>query len=233
MSSKIKILYIEDEPFLGKIVKETLESKEYQVLWETDGAKVMQQFKTFQPTVCVVDVMLPNVDGYTLGQQLRVQDPLMPIIFLTAKSQTEDVIQGFASGGTDYLKKPFSIEELVARINNQVNLLSAVRTIKSNDVNEEIQFGKCKFFPGKLELHTPRQIIKLSHKEFQVLHLLAQYTNQIIDRKMILLSVWGDDSYFNSRTLDVYIRKLREYFGTDSDIEIITLKGKGYQVVVS
>jgi len=228
---KQKVLYIEDEPFLGKIVKETLEHRGFEVLLVNDGAKVLQSFKSFTPDVCVLDVMLPNIDGFTLGKNIRNIHPRLPVIFLTAKTQTEDLIKGFESGGTDYIKKPFSIEELIVRINNQLQLLNA-KTTAGETKQEEIKLGKFSFHPGKYELHRAGKITKLSHRESQVLSILAAHRNKTIDRKNLLLSVWGDDSIFNSRTLDVYIRRLRDYFSAEKGIEIVTLKGKGYHFVV-
>ncbi len=226
-----KILYVEDEPFLGKIVMETLQHRGFEVLLVQDGRDVMNSFKTFSPDVCVLDVMLPNVDGYTLGKEIRNVFNRLPIIFLTAKSQTEDLVKGFESGGRDYLKKPFSMEELIVRINNQLQILAST-DFSSPEQAPEIKLGKFRFLPGSYELHSSTEVIKLSNRESEVLSLLASHQNQIIDRKKILLSVWGDDSFFNSRTLDVYMRKLREYFSKEDGIEIITLKGKGYHFVV-
>jgi DNA-binding response OmpR family regulator len=220
---KTKILYIEDEPFLGKIVKETLDNQGFEVLWETDGARVMNHFNGFSPDICVLDIMLPHIDGYTLCQQIRSKYPNLPIIFLTAKVETADLVKGFESGGTDYIRKPFSIEELIVRINNQQH---------SNKLSDEIQIGKYHFYPGRYELTSPSGVIKLSQRDMQVLAILVSYRNQVIDRKQLLLTVWGDDSFFNSRNLDVYIRKLREYFKEDTSILIQTLKGKGYLFLV-
>lgn len=224
---KKKVLYVEDEPFLGRIVKETLEGKGFQVLLVNDGAQVLQSFKTFSPDVCVLDVMLPNVDGFTLGKSIRNLSSAVPIIFLTAKTQTEDLAQGFGSGGTDYMRKPFSAEELVLRINNQLNLTTGNPSVV-NSKQERLELGKFTFYPGTYELHFKDEVIRLSNRESQVLVLLASRINQTVDRKELLLTVWGDDSFFNSRNLDVYIRKLRDHFARDKSIEIITLKGQGY-----
>ncbi|MBA3704381.1 MAG: response regulator transcription factor [Bacteroidetes bacterium] len=226
---KQKILYVEDEPFLGKIVKEILEKEGFEVLLKSDGAEVMDSFKSFTPTVCVLDVMLPNVDGFTLGQAIRSKYPQLSIIFLTAKLQTEDLLKGFESGGTDYIKKPFSMEELIVRINNQLQLKNSFSTGRKS---EKIILGKFHFLPDKYELHSSAGIVKLSYRESQVLNILAASQNKVIDRKNLLMAVWGDDSFFNSRTLDVYIRKLREYFSADKGIEILTLKGKGYHFLI-
>jgi len=228
---KKKILYIEDEPFLGKIVKETLESQDFEVLLKNDGALVMNVFKSFIPDICILDVMLPNVDGFTLGLHIRSQYPKLPIIFVTAKIETDDLIKGFESGGTDYIKKPFSMKELIARINNQMNILQANRQV-NNVKNIKIELGQFVFLQDKYELIINNKIKKLSLRESQVLTILAAHRNQTVARKTLLMSVWGDDSFFNSRTLDVYIRKLRSYLSEDPHIEIITLKGEGYHFIV-
>jgi DNA-binding response OmpR family regulator len=226
---KKKILYVEDEINLGRIVSETLEQRGYEVLLVKDGGRVMDSFKSFTPDVCVLDVMLPHVDGFELGKEIRSRYQALPIIFLTAKTQTKDAVQGFESGGTDYVRKPFSIDELIARITNQLQLLSK-QPMSANE--GEVQLGRYRFLPKKFELHSPTAIIRLSNREAEVLRVFSEYRNRMVDRRMLLLAVWGDDSFFHSRNLDVYIRKLREYFSEDRGIEIITLKGKGYQFVV-
>jgi DNA-binding response OmpR family regulator len=228
---KKKILYVEDEPFLGKIVKESLELKGYDVLWKEDGKTVLTALQAYQPDICVLDVMLPHVDGFTLGTEIRKLHPRLPVIFLTAKTQTEDLVKGFASGGTDYLRKPFSVEELVLRINNQLALAEGLSAV-SVPGTDEVVLRDFRFLPGRFELVRGSKVIKLSNRESQVLAMLVSHQNKTVDRRELLLEVWGDDSFFNSRTLDVYIRKLREYLAEDPAIEIITLKGKGYHFVV-
>jgi DNA-binding response OmpR family regulator len=228
---KKKVLYVEDEPFLGKIVKETIEGEDFEVKLVADGALVMNAFNSYNPDICVLDVMLPNVDGFTLGTQIREKFPKLPIIFVTAKIETEDLIKGFDSGGTDYIKKPFSMKELIVRINNQFDLHQARE--KTNVVKKEkIELGQFLFLQDKYELIFKENIIKLTSRESEVLTVLSSNRNQTIDRKTLLMDVWGDDSYYNSRTLDVYIRKLRSYFADDPRIEILTLKGKGYHFIV-
>ncbi|HBB93421.1 MAG: two-component system response regulator [Bacteroidetes bacterium GWF2_49_14] len=224
---KIKVFYIEDEQFLGKIVSESLESEGFDVLWEMDGAAVLNQFSRFSPDICVVDIMLPNIDGYTLCRQIRSLYPALPIIFLTAKTETADLVKGFDAGGTDYIRKPFSMEELVVRIHNQLQLRTGMGQRPAEN-REEILIGKYRFYPRRYELHAPSGIIRLSQRDMQVLSILASAPNRVTDRRELLLSVWGDDSFFNSRNLDVYIRKLREYLKEDPGIQIQTLKGKGY-----
>jgi DNA-binding response OmpR family regulator len=225
-----KILYIEDEELLGKIVRDTLEKKGYSVFWEMDGARVMYAFDHFVPDICVIDIMLPNIDGYTISKNIRGLYPELPIIFLTAKTETEDLLKGFESGGTDYMKKPFSIEELEARIENQIAIHSG-RSLETS-TNENIILGYYQYYPRLLELRGPNNVIKLSYRDTQVLNLLCANRNHITDRSNLLLSVWGDDSFFNSRTLDVYIRKIRQYLKDDPRISIQTLKGKGYLFLV-
>ncbi len=230
---KTKILYVEDEPNLGKIVNDTLRLQGFDVVWETDGGNVMSHFLSFTPELCVLDIMLPNVDGYELCQKIREKYPAIPIIFLTAKVSTEDLIKGFEAGGTDYIRKPFSIEELIARINNQINIHNNSKNEStSNSKFEEITIGLYKYQPERYELVAPSGVIKLSNREGELLQMMAGKGSQIIERKEILMKIWGDDSFFNSRNLDVYIKKLRNYFSEDPNIEIQTLRGKGYLFLV-
>jgi two-component system response regulator VicR len=220
-----KILYVEDEPFLGKIVKESLESRGFEVCMVADGREVMAQFRAFEPTICVLDIMLPHRDGYTLAQDIRQVNPTIPIIFLTAKTQTEDVLKGFQNGGNDYIRKPFSMEELIVRIQNILNLTLQKKTTSTR---EGVVLGTYTFFPHKYELHRAEAIRKLSHRETELLSILAENRNSTVSRRDILKRVWGDDSFFNSRNLDVYITRLRDYFREDTTLEIVTLKGVGY-----
>lgn len=232
---KTKILYIEDEPNLGKIVYDTLLLRDFDVVWEKDGGLVMSHFDTFSPDLCVLDIMLPNVDGYSLCEQIRSKYPNLPIIFLTAKTETSDLVKGFESGGTDYMKKPFSIEELIIRIQNQLQLLQVnakEKTISDFDFSEHIEIGNYNYYPKQYELKAPSGSIKLSSREGDLLHFLAANGNHVSQRKEILIKIWGDDSFFNSRNLDVYIKKLRNYFKEDSNIEIQTLRGKGYLFII-
>jgi len=182
------------------------------------------------PDICVLDIMLPNVDGYTLCEQIKNRFPTLPVIFLTAKTETADLVKGFEAGGTDYMRKPFSMEELIVRINNQLNLLNSKRSSAEKVLEKEI--GRYKYHPMRYELVSPSKTIRLSQREHEVLQLMVTSINKSVDRKEMLQTIWGDDSFFNSRTLDVYIRKLREYFAEDTSIEIVTLKGKGYLFLV-
>jgi DNA-binding response OmpR family regulator len=229
---KTKILYIEDEHYLGRIVKETLENQGYQVVWETDGAKVLRHLGSFDPDICVLDIMLPHVDGYDLCLQIKTLKPELPVIFLTAKTETADLVRGFEAGGTDYIRKPFSIEEVMVRIENQLAMTNN-KEQKSGPITEEIRLGLYTYYPLRYELVSPGGTLRLSQRDSEILTQLATSVNRVIERKQLLMSVWGDDSFFNSRNLDVYIRKIREYFKHDPNIRIQTLKGKGYLFLVS
>lgn len=228
MQEIIKILYVEDEPFLGKIVKESLESRAFEVHMVADGLHAVPAFRQYQPDICVLDVMLPNKDGFEIAKEIRQLNTGIPIVFLTAKVQTQDLLKGFGSGGNDYIRKPFSVEELIVRINNLVSLSGEWG--KSQEP-KTIKMGIFTFLPGKHELHSRDQIKKLSHRETQLLLSLYEHRNEVLDRRALLKRIWGDDSYYNSRNLDVYITKLRAYLKADPSLKIITLKGVGYHFV--
>jgi DNA-binding response OmpR family regulator len=228
--TKTKILYVEDELFLGKIVKESLESRDFEVKMVADGRHVLAAFQLFQPEICVLDIMLPHVDGYTLAQDIRRLSPTMPIIFLTAKTQTEDVLKGFEVGGNDFIRKPFSMEELIVRIQSLLKMVHGQKATPS--LNEPISIGSFEFLPFKYELRLGASVRKLSHRESELLKILHSNRQFTVNRKDILLKIWGDDSFFNSRNLDVYITKLRDYLKADPAIEIMTVKGVGYNFIV-
>lgn len=230
---KIRVLYVEDEPFLARIVQESLESRNFSVHPVNDGAKAMSAFIDFKPDICVLDVMLPFKDGFTIAEEIKENNPHMPIIFLTAKVQTEDLLKGFASGGNDYLRKPFSIEELIVRIHNLLSITANKNSVKvTSNGPVKIHLGAYTFIPQLFELHLSGNIKKLSQRETRLLQLLIQDLEKPVMRKEILLDIWGDDSFYNSRNLDVYISKLRDYFSGDSAIEIVTKKGVGYHFIV-
>ncbi|MBI1224718.1 MAG: response regulator [Bacteroidetes bacterium] len=227
--NSIKILYVEDEPFLGKIVKESLESRQFEVRLVADGAKVMSAFEQFEPDACVLDVMLPNRDGFSLGEEIRQKHPTVPILFLTAKVQTEDVLTGFRSGGNDYVRKPFSMEELIVRLQNLLALRSKQAIQNPQD---GIALGQFRFHPNRQELRLGNDSPRLlSHRETELLAMLTSPVNANVARKDILDKLWGNDSFFNSRNLDVYVSKLREYLREDASVQLLTLKGVGYRLV--
>lgn len=226
--SKTKILYVEDEPFLGRIVKESLEVRDFEVRMVTDGQQVLPAFLETKPDICVLDIMLPNQDGYTIAKSIRQHNASIPIIFVTAKTQTEDLLKGFEVGGNDYLRKPFSMEELIVRVNNLLQLTQKI----ANGPKENITLGQFEFIPQRYELRRAGNTRKLSSREAMLLQVLSENKNVVVTRKEVLMKVWGDDSFFNSRNMDVYITKLRDYLKEDSSIEIITIKGVGYHFAV-
>ena len=226
---KVKLLYIEDEPFLGRIVKETLETQGYEVLMLTDGRSVLKKWVDFKPDLGIFDVMLPYKNGYEIAKEIRERYPKIPIVFLTAKTEVSDVIKGFKVGGNDYLKKPFSVEELIIRIENLLKLTE--NTI--NTASKELKIGNYTINTQHHELKKGNNIRKLSFRETELLKIFAEHTNQVISRQKILIQIWNDNSFYNSRNLDVYVTRLRQFLKGDSRIEILTLRGVGYKILIS
>lgn len=221
----MKILIAEDEPSLGLIVKETLEGKNFEVILCENGEEAHQKYLLEQPDLLVLDVMMPIKDGFTLAKEIRSENRNIPIIFLTAKSQTKDVVSGFEHGGNDYLKKPFSMEELIVRI----NALLDRNQLKTDQ--EHIKIGKYLFNLPKQMLYFDDNEQLLTHREAQLLFYLSQKRNEILDRSFILKKLWGDDDFFNARSMDVFITKLRKKLNKDTSIQIINVRGYGYKLV--
>jgi DNA-binding response OmpR family regulator len=229
--SKTKIFYVEDETFLAKIVSESLQGRGYEVIVESDGGRALTTFKAVKPDICLLDVMLPQKDGFTIADEIREIDTRVPIIFLTARSAVADVVAGFKTGGNDYIRKPFSMEELIVRIENVLKQ-SAAGVVPEVD-EEDLAIGNYTFNKRRQVLQNGTEHRKLSYRESELLKLLYENRNGIVERKEILNLLWGSDSFFNSRNLDVYITKLRGYFKADPAIEIITIKGIGYRFVMA
>ncbi len=225
MGERIKILLAEDEPSLGQIIKESLETRNFEVLHCTDGEQAYQTYKTEKPVLLVLDVMMPKKDGFTLAQDIRKEDPGIPIIFLTAKSQTEDVVKGFTIGGNDYLKKPFSMEELIVRIN------ALLKRVNNENINDPIQLGNYSFDFKKQTLQINSKTETLTHREAHLLYHLIQHKNQVLERSFILKKLWGDDDFFNARSMDVFITKLRKKLNQDSTLQIVNVRGYGYKLI--
>lgn len=225
---KTRILYVEDEPSLGRIVRESLESRNFEVIMLSDGRGVSDVFHQAAPHLCVLDVMLPFKDGYSIAREIRQADPSIPIIFVTAKTQTDDLLKGFSSGGNDYIRKPFSMEELIVRINNLLTITGQ----QKEHTPDVVAIGRFEYNPARYELKIDSETRKLSHREASLLLMLAENINGTTQRKDILMRLWGDDSFFNSRNLDVYVTRLRDYLRKDPSIEIITIKGIGYHFAV-
>lgn len=225
MSAPIKIILAEDEPALGMILKESLETRDFEVFLCSDGEQALHTYKTVQPELLVLDVMMPKLDGFALAKEIRNYDKRIPILFLTAKSQTKDVVEGFEHGGNDYLKKPFSMEELIVRIKA---LLGRVQEKKSKEI---IQIGKFRFNHVKQCLLLAEEQISLTHREAELLYHLTENRNAVLDRSIILKQLWGDDDFFNARSMDVFISKLRKKLKKDPNIQIINVRGYGYKLI--
>ena len=227
MNKGVKILLAEDELSLGKIVSENLESKGFEIIYCIDGEDALEQFYTKKPDILVLDVMMPKKDGFTLAKEIRKENKTIPILFLTAKSQTEDVVKGFHLGGNDYLKKPFSMEELVVRIEALLRRKMDSQISK----NETLFIGKFVFNPKNQQLVLADKVFRLTARESDLLYHLYLKKNEILDRSYILNKLWGNDDFFNARSMDVFISKLRKKLHHDAQIQIINVRGFGYKLV--
>ncbi|WP_299547088.1 response regulator transcription factor [Seonamhaeicola sp.] len=226
MAKAVTILLAEDEPALGLIIKESLETRNFKVLLCDNGDKAFETYKNSNPELLVLDVMMPKKDGFTLAKDIRVLDDTIPIIFLTAKSQTQDVVEGFTIGGNDYLKKPFSMEELIVRINN---LLNRTKVQKASDF---LQIGDFQFnFPKQTLQYKTDKLQQLTHREAHLLFHLIKNKNQVLDRSLILKKLWGNDDFFSARSMDVFITKLRKKLSADENLQIINVRGYGYKLI--
>ncbi|QJW91894.1 response regulator transcription factor [Spirosoma taeanense] len=233
------ILLVEDDPNLGQLVQEYLTMKGYPTDRATDGNQGLQQFMAGNYDLCIFDVMMPKKDGFTLAKEVRMGNRDVPIIFLTAKAMQEDAIQGFKVGADDYVTKPFSMEELLLRI--QAILRRYQRSADSMEPSV-YQIGSFSFdYPHQLLTRTggngtvdgtDLQPQKLTSKESELLKLLAQNLNQPVSRSFALKMVWGDDSYFNARSMDVYVTKLRKYLKEDSAVQLVNVHGEGFKLIV-
>jgi DNA-binding response OmpR family regulator len=225
------VLLIEDEVALGMIIRDSLEVRGFTVQYATDGDEGLALFRQERPHIVVADVMMPNLDGFSVAQQIRQTDPDVPILFLTARSQTADVVRGFELGGNDYLKKPFSLDELIVRINallrrTQSDARSRVAT------TDWVSIGRYQFDAPKQKLSLDGRDVLLSHREAELLRHLNEQRNQVLDRTAVLLALWGDDSFFNGRSLDVFITKLRRHLREDSSVQIVNVRGIGYKLII-
>ncbi len=224
----MKILLVEDDPNLGELLQEFLESKGYQTSLAADGNKGVEQFMAQVFDLCILDIMMPKKDGFAVAKEIRMKDQDVPIVFLTAKSMKDDTIQGFKVGADDYITKPFNMDELLHRIQAILR-----RYRKDSAVPSSIfQFGSYQFNANHqvLEFETDKQ--KLTSKEAAILRLFCENVNQPLSRSFILKMVWGDDSYFNARSMDVYLTKLRKHLRHDSSVQIVNLHGEGFKLLV-
>lgn len=225
MNKRIKIIYAEDEPALGQIVKESLETRDFEVRLCTDGEAAFREFQAHKPDVLVLDVMMPKQDGFSLAKAIRKENTEIPIVFLTSKSQVADVVEGFHAGGNDYLKKPFSMEELIVRIH------ALLGRVGKSDTRKKHAIGKYLFDENKQTLTLGNQTQTLTHRESVLLLELLHQKNQLLERAYILNKIWGNDDFFAARSMDVFVSKLRKKLQADASVEIINVRGFGYKLV--
>ncbi|MBN2806181.1 MAG: response regulator transcription factor [Prolixibacteraceae bacterium] len=229
MESKIKILLAEDDENLGLLLKEYLIAKGYDTDLYPDGEMAYHGFMRNHYHLCLLDVMMPKKDGFSLARDIRLVNSEIPVIFLTAKNLKEDVIEGFKIGADDYMTKPFSMEELIFRIEA---ILRRVSSDVQNTDQSIFQIGIFTFDSRKQILTHENQEVKLTTKESDLLRLLASNANKVLERNYALKAIWVDDNYFNARSMDVYITKLRKHLKDDETVEIINVHGKGYKLIV-
>ena len=227
MEENLKILLCEDDENLGMLLREYLQAKGYEAVLCPDGEAGYREFQKTKFDICVLDVMMPKKDGFSLAQDIRQQNAELPIIFLTAKTLKEDILEGFKIGADDYITKPFSMEELVMRIE------AILRRVKGKKTRENTIYhiGRFTFDTQKQLLSIGDKQTKLTTKENDLLALLCAHANEILQRDYALKTIWIDDNYFNARSMDVYITKLRKHLKDDDQIEIINIHGRGYKLI--
>jgi two-component system OmpR family response regulator len=223
-----KILLAEDDNNLGSLLRNYLDAKNYETTLYITGKAALTGFSAEKFDLCILDIMMPEMDGLTLAKAVRIIDPSIPVIFLTAKNQKEDVLEGFRTGGDDYITKPFSMEELLYRIE-----VIFRRTAGSTTPAEEglFKIGAYSFDSKRQLLLYNDQRINLTTKESELLYLLYNHKNEILERNFALKNIWIDDNYFNARSMDVYITRLRKYLKKDPSVKILNIHGKGYRLI--
>lgn len=227
MENQTKVLLAEDDKNLGTILKAYLEAKGYPTTLCVDGKEALEKYKREDFNFCILDVMMPVMDGFALAAEIRKLDTKVPLLFLTAKSMQEDKLQGFELGADDYLTKPFSMEELLMRMK------AILRRSAEDQVRPTVfEVGSFTFDYNRQLLMHDGQESKLTSKEAELLRLLCENLNRVLDRSVALNKIWYDDSYFNARSMDVYITKLRKYFKNDDQIELMNVHGVGFKLVV-
>lgn len=233
---KIQVLLVEDERTLAMIIKDTLEAQGFSITIAGDGEEGLRCFEEHRPDIVVADVMMPRMDGFEMVRRIRKQDRFVPVLFLTARTAVNDVVEGFHTGGDDYLKKPFGMQELIVRINALVARArrydpSAIEHKKDED-HEVLDIGRYHLDVYTQQLTIDKRAQDLSHRETQLLRMLAEHPGEVVESRRILLDLWGDDSFFNSRSLQVFITKLRHKLSLDENIQIINVRGIGYRLIV-
>jgi two-component system, OmpR family, response regulator len=227
---KPKILLCEDDTNLGMVLKNYLELNEYDVTLERDGRLGLAAFQREKFDICLLDVMMPNMDGFTVAEEIRDINPDVPLFFLSAKTMKDDIIQGYKLGADDYITKPFDSDVLLHKIKA---ILKRNEEMHKDEVNAEFDLGKYHFNPRLRELVVNGKTQTLSPKENELLKMLSEYKNDLLPREAALKKIWGSDTYFNGRSMDVYIAKLRKYLKEDEKLEIVNIHGNGFRLVVT
>ena len=225
--TKIKVLLVEDEPTLSMIIKDTLEGEGFEITIANNGEAGIQKYKETNPEIIVTDIMMPKMDGFSMIKQIRQTDKSIPVLFLSARSGTNDVVEGFELGGNDYLKKPFGMAELIIRIKALLHRLPL-----SKKETTSYLLGKYIFDSITQTLTFENEKSLLSNRESEILKRLCDYQNQVMPMKDVLLDLWGDDSLFNIRSLHVFITKLRHKLAKDKSIKILNVRGIGYKLII-
>jgi DNA-binding response OmpR family regulator len=227
---KYKVLYAEDEPTLAQIIGDGLVSSGYDVDVAADGQQALEMFQRRAPDICVLDIMMPLKDGYTLAEDIRKQNIDLPIIFLSAKSMPEDVIMGFKTGGNDYLKKPFNMGELLVRMESLLSRFGTPNAPESPSTVRQV-FGQCELDTVSQQLVTSQGTHSLSYKETALLSLLLQHRNILLPRQVPLMKIWGDDSFYNARSMDVFMSHLRKMLKDEPGVTLMSIRGAGYKLI--
>jgi DNA-binding response OmpR family regulator len=225
VTKKVKVLLAEDDLSLGYVIKDNLQDAGYEVVLCPDGQTAIDKFDKTQYDICLLDVMMPNKDGFTVARKIRQLSDMIPILFLTAKSMEEDKIKGFLTGADDYITKPFSMQELLLRMDV---FIRRTRKLHADSV-QQYSIGQMKFSYTDLKLHTANDTFTLTQKEADLLKFLCEHANHILKRDEVLLNVWGKDDYFLGRSMDVFMTKLRKYFKADPNIILETIHGVGFR----
>ena len=226
--NNMRILLAEDDKNLGILLQSYLTAKNYETVLFTNGSTALKAFTAGSFSLCILDIMMPEMDGLKLAGKIRQSNPNMLIIFLTAKNQKEDIIEGFKTGADDYITKPFSMEELLYRIEAILRRTSSPAVTRNN---ESFTIGGYSFDPLKQMLKYGDLTIKLTTKESELLELLCRHGNEILERNYALKTIWIDDNYFNARSMDVYITRLRKYLKKDTTVKILNVHGRGYKLI--
>lgn len=224
---KIKVLLVEDEITLAMIIKDTLEGEYFEIITAADGKEGLSKYTSEKPDIIVSDIMMPELDGFSMTKQIRKNDPTIPILFLSARSAANDVVEGFETGGNDYLKKPFGMAELIIRIKALLNKVKP-----QTNTTDSFQIGDYTFDSIKQTLSAYGEKQLLSNRESEILKRLCVHRNQVLSMKDVLLDLWGDDSFFNTRSLHVFMTKLRRKLSKDPSIQILNIRGVGYKLIV-